>query len=137
MSRLNNAAQPSANNDAFINWSITEEEAMLNFLIVNKVEAGDGFNFTWSKVAAHLKPLRTEGGVKTAKKCKEKWGQVHYKFFYCQLYLLIITQLKKSFNAITHLKILLGLPYTKDKGCNVNASTEDAWERYVKVRMKE
>jgi hypothetical protein len=81
---LNNPAQPSTNDDVFVNWSITEEEAILNFLIMNKAEAGDGFNFkdsTWSKVAAHVKTLRTEGGVKTAKKCKEKWGQVHCKSF--------------------------------------------------------
>jgi hypothetical protein len=54
---------------------------MISFLATNKVEAGDGFNFkdtTWSKVADHLRPMRTEGGVKTAKKCKEKWGRVHF-----------------------------------------------------------
>ena len=81
---LNNPAQPAAKDDAFVNWSVAEEEAMLNFLIVNKAEAGDGFNFkdsTWSKVAAHVKPLRTEGGVKTGKKCKEKWGRVRCKSF--------------------------------------------------------
>ena len=41
---------------------------------------------------------------------------------------------QKKFNAITHLKILLGLPY--NKGCNVSANIEDAWERYVNVWLK-
>ena len=48
---------------------------MISFLITHKAEAGDGFHFkdtTWTKVADHLRPMRTEGGVKTAKKCREK-----------------------------------------------------------------
>jgi hypothetical protein len=78
---LNKPVQP-ANEDAPVQWFKPEEEAMISFLATHKAEAGDGFNFketTWSKVAAHLKPLRTEGGVKTAKKCKEKWGRVRGK----------------------------------------------------------
>ena len=76
---LNNPVQLPANNDAPVLWSMVEEKAMINFLIDHKAEAGGGFNFkdaTWSKVAEHLQPLRTEGGVKTGKKCKEKWGWV-------------------------------------------------------------
>jgi hypothetical protein len=79
---LNKPVQPSANGDAPVRWFKAEEEAMVSFLATHKAEAGDGFNFkeaTWSKVAAHLKPPRTEGGVKTAKKCTNKWGWVHGK----------------------------------------------------------
>ena len=55
--------------------------AVISFLIMHKVEAGDGFNFkdtTWSKVVDHLRPMRTEGEVKIANKCREKWGWVHF-----------------------------------------------------------
>jgi hypothetical protein len=58
---LNKPVQPSASEDAPVQWFKPEEEAMVSFLATHKAEAGDGFNFketTWSKVAAHLKPLR-------------------------------------------------------------------------------
>jgi hypothetical protein len=80
---LNNPAQPTntVNDDAPVSWNKTEEKELISFLVLHKSEAGDGFNFkdaTWSKVAEHLRPLRTEGGVKTGKKCKEKWGRVRH-----------------------------------------------------------
>jgi hypothetical protein len=67
---------------------------------------------------------------------QREMGTGALQIFSHQLYLLIITQLRKSFNAITHLKLLSGLPYTKDKGCGVTADTEETWERYVKVWLK-
>jgi hypothetical protein len=78
---LNNPTQPTntANDDASVSWNKAEEKEMISFLITHKAEAGDGFHFkdtTWSKVAERVRPLRTEGGVKTGKKCKEKWGRV-------------------------------------------------------------
>jgi hypothetical protein len=45
-------------------------------------------------------------------------------------------QLKETFNAITTLKNSMGLPYSKEKGCNINIQTEDTWETYVKVWLK-
>jgi hypothetical protein len=68
---LNNPVQLPAN-DAPVSWSLPEEKAMINYLIKHRAEAGDGFHFkdtSWSKVAEPLRPLRTEGGVKTGKKC--------------------------------------------------------------------
>ena len=65
--------------DAPVSWSLAEEKAMISFLVTHRAEAGDGYNFkesSWSKVADHLRPMRTEGGVKTGKKCKEKWTWV-------------------------------------------------------------
>jgi len=66
-------------NDVPVHWNLPEEKAMIDYLVEHKASAGDGFTFkdaTWTKVAEHLQPLRTEGGVKTGKKCKEKWGRV-------------------------------------------------------------
>jgi hypothetical protein len=75
---------PSVNSiDTPVKWSVDDETAMINYLIDNRSCAGDGANFKdtiWSGVAAALESQRTEGGVKTAKKCKEKWQRVSIKF---------------------------------------------------------
>ena len=69
-------------NDALVKWSLADETALINYLIENRSQAGDGSNFmdtVWSGIAPVLEAQRTEGGVKTAKKCKKKWGQVSLK----------------------------------------------------------
>ena len=74
---LNNPVQLP--DDGPASWNTAEENAMIDYLIEHKAEAGDGCHFkdtTWTKVAECLQSLRTEGGVKMAKKCKEKWGRV-------------------------------------------------------------
>src|ERR1700722_7319450 len=67
--------------DPFIkaDWSVEDETALIDFLITHKAEAGDGLNYkssTWTAAAAHMLPLTTKGGPKTADKCKTKWGRV-------------------------------------------------------------
>jgi hypothetical protein len=53
---------------------------MLIYLQDNwKASAGDGGNFksqVWTDVAEHMEKLRTVGGPKTAKACKNKWDAV-------------------------------------------------------------
>lgn len=69
----------SASVNNVVKWTTDNERVMIEYLIDNKAIAGDGLNFkdtVWNGVAAALEKQRTEGGVKTAKKCKEKWGQV-------------------------------------------------------------
>jgi Myb/SANT-like DNA-binding domain len=75
---LNNPVQLPAN-EGPVSWNPAEEKAMIDCLVEHKAEAGDGSHFkdtTWTKVAECLQSLRTDGGVKTPKKCKEKWGRV-------------------------------------------------------------
>ena len=67
--------------DSNVGWTLPEKQAMTSFLATHKAEAGNGFNFkdtTRSKVADHLRPMRTEGEVKIVNKCREKWGWVHF-----------------------------------------------------------
>ena len=75
---------PSVNSiDVPVKWSLDDEKVMINYLTDNRSCAGDGANFKgtiWSGIAAALEPQRMEGGVKTAKKCKEKWQWVSVKF---------------------------------------------------------
>ena len=74
---------PSVNsNDAPVKWSLKDETTLINYLIENRSYAGDGGTFKdtiWSGIVPTLEAQRTEGGVKTAKKCKEKWGWVSAK----------------------------------------------------------
>ena len=75
---------PSVNSiDVPVKWSLDDKKVIINYLIDNRSCAGDGANFKdtiWSGVAAALEPRRMEGGVKTVKKCKEKWQRVSVKF---------------------------------------------------------
>ena len=69
--------------DILVKWSLDDKKVIINYLIDNRSCAGDGANFKdtiWSGVAAALEPRRMEGGVKTVKKCKEKWQRVSVKF---------------------------------------------------------
>jgi hypothetical protein len=74
---------PSVNsNYTLVKWNLADETTLINYLIENRSQAGDGGNFedtVWSGIAPVLEAQRTEGGVKTAKKCKEKWGRVSLK----------------------------------------------------------
>jgi hypothetical protein len=70
-------------NEPPVKWSVDDEKAMIQYLVDNKALAGDGTNYkdtVWNGVAALLETQRTEGGVKTAKKCREKWGRVSASF---------------------------------------------------------
>jgi hypothetical protein len=77
---LNNPVQLL--DDGPASWNTAEENAMIDYLVEHKAEAGDGCHFkdtTWTKVAECLQSLRTEGGVKTAKKCKESSNTCHLR----------------------------------------------------------
>jgi hypothetical protein len=62
-----------------IHWTIEDENAFVDYLIAHKAEGGIGMNFkpsVWT-AAAHMQPLMTKGGQKSAEKCKAKWSRVH------------------------------------------------------------
>ena len=72
-----------ASSEIPLKWSVDNEKTLIQYLIDKKAHAGDGKNFKdtiWNGVSALLETTRAEGGVKTAKKCKEKWGWVSSKF---------------------------------------------------------
>jgi hypothetical protein len=71
-------------------WTAPEELVLIDFLVANKVEAGDGTNFkapTFQKAAKHLAPLYKCGAPKNVKSCSNKFCAVHYplKLFYFHL----------------------------------------------------
>ena len=60
-------------------WTTADETALIQFLIEHSAEAGNGFNFktkTFSAASLVLNAMRTKGGTKTGKVCKNKWTQV-------------------------------------------------------------
>jgi hypothetical protein len=60
-------------------WSVTDEEELVNFLIDRQAEAGDSATFkpvVWNAAALHLEQFRTKGGPKTANSCSTKWTRV-------------------------------------------------------------
>jgi len=59
------------------NWDEGDEEVLIEFLKGSLGAAGDGANFKltiWTAAAEHMVPFTTEGGVKTAKACKNKFS---------------------------------------------------------------
>lgn len=80
MASLDNTVLPVVNdNDTQVRWTTEDEKAMIEYLVNNKIHAGDSCNFKdtiWNEVAALLEARRIEGGVKTVKKCKGKWQRV-------------------------------------------------------------
>lgn len=70
---------PSEEGPLQVQWTAKDEETMIEHLIEHKALAGDGLNYkdtVWTAVVAALELQREEGGIKTAKKCREKWAQV-------------------------------------------------------------
>ena len=60
-------------------WTSAEETALVEFLVENRSEAGDGGNFkspTFQQAVAHIAPLLKEGPVKTVKSARNKWTAV-------------------------------------------------------------
>jgi hypothetical protein len=71
-------------------WSVEDETALIDFLIIHKAQAGDGLGYkpsVWTAAAAHMLPLTTKGGPKAPDKCKAKWGRV--RAYYLIIYLLL------------------------------------------------
>jgi hypothetical protein len=60
-------------------WDEGDEEVLIDFLRGSLSAAGDGINFkqaTWNAVAEHMAPFTTQGGVKSANACKNKFSRV-------------------------------------------------------------
>ena len=61
---------------ACASWDEGNAQVLIQFLQGSLAMAGDGINFkqaTWNAVAEHMVPFTTEGGMKTAKVCKNKF----------------------------------------------------------------
>lgn len=71
-----------------LSWDEGDEEVLIKFIQGSIAIAGDGINFkqaTWNAVAAHMAPFTTQGGVKMANACKNKFSQAFTFFFFLSL----------------------------------------------------
>jgi hypothetical protein len=62
-------------------WTPREETALVDFLVENKAEAGDGGNFknvTFQRAVLSLAPLHERGAPKTVKSCQNKYATVSF-----------------------------------------------------------
>jgi hypothetical protein len=74
------AGEAKADGETRALWSTEDETELLLFLIEHLAEAGDRSNFktsTFKAASLVLDKMRTKGGPKTAKVCKNKWMSVH------------------------------------------------------------
>jgi Myb/SANT-like DNA-binding domain len=75
---------PSTSGPGAVQWTVGEEEILIDFLVTHKAEAGDGLNFKasfWTAAAEHMQPHTKKGGKKTADKCRSKWNRVSLKAY--------------------------------------------------------
>jgi hypothetical protein len=65
-------------------WTSAEEAALVDYLVDNRAEAGDGGSFkipTFQQALPHLTHLHKSGPIKTAKICKNKYNVVCFLAF--------------------------------------------------------
>jgi len=65
-------------------WTLAEETALVDFLVDNKAEAGDGGNFkkaTFQRAMTSIAHLHERGAPKTVKSCQNKWASVSFQIF--------------------------------------------------------
>ena len=77
--KVNPAGAAKADGETRALWSTEDETELLLFLIEHLAEAGDGSNFktsTFKAASLVLDKMRTKGGLKMAKVCKNKWMSV-------------------------------------------------------------
>jgi hypothetical protein len=62
-------------------WTPAEEIVLLDFLVDNKAEAGNGGNFrktTFQRASESISHLCQRGAVKNVKSCQNKWAMVSF-----------------------------------------------------------
>ncbi|KAF8584371.1 hypothetical protein K439DRAFT_1282434, partial [Ramaria rubella] len=98
-------------------WGNGSLEALVNFLVEHKAEAGDGGNFpetVFTQAAQMLLPFYVRGAVKTAKACKQKWAQV------------------KQYAMVTLIKGASGFPWDDELGVNLPCN-DGMWTTFIAV----
>ncbi|KAJ7789819.1 hypothetical protein B0H14DRAFT_3502547 [Mycena olivaceomarginata] len=105
-------------------WLPAEGHALLDHLLLPEVKAkaGDGGNFLaaiWTEAAVILAPNVTRGAPKTAKVCKNKYGQF-----------------RATLKIVEHVAGNSGWHWSDENGANIDATTKSTWDDYVKAHPK-
>ena len=138
-SRQADAALPLSKPNAKENAAWTDQDvvALLDILIRNMASAGDGGNFKMSvfnSASAELNKVITRGGHKTGKSCQNKYKSVRLLWlFYSFLLICFILQLRKTLEAILHIKYQAsGFTWDDERGADIDIASDAAWTTYVK-----
>jgi hypothetical protein len=120
-------------------WTEDDEDGFVAFLGDEKIQGkrGDGGSFkpaVWTAAAEHMKQFTTKGGVKTADACKSKWTRVRrsYSLLFNKLSNRFF-KLRTAYKVVEALKATTGLPWSDQKGLNIQHDTEDTFNKLVKV----
>ncbi|KAF8585421.1 hypothetical protein K439DRAFT_1231579, partial [Ramaria rubella] len=96
-------------------WGNSSLQALVNFLVEHKAEAGDGGNLpetVFNQAAQMLVPFYVRGAVKTAKACKQKWVRV------------------KQYTMVTLIKGVSGLPWDDELGVDL-PHNDGMWTTFI------
>ncbi|KAF5309877.1 hypothetical protein D9619_010561 [Psilocybe cf. subviscida] len=100
-------------------WTPKEEQALLEFFVEHKSEAGDGGNFkqaTFRQAALHLAPLHVRGTRKVGKNCANKYS------YFRQLYCIVVA-----------IQAISGWVWDDETGASINPGTASSWDDYVQA----
>jgi hypothetical protein len=113
-------------------WSEEEVGTYLRFLFNHCSEMGDGSNFkkkTFSAAAEHMEQSgRASGGEKDWEACRSKWQKVCV--FQCSL--LIMLQVKKTYEVIGDIKAHTGWTWSNETGASITVLNSDSWANFLK-----
>ncbi|KAF8151322.1 hypothetical protein B0H34DRAFT_810484 [Crassisporium funariophilum] len=99
-------------------WISAEETSLVDFLLDNKLEAGDGGYFkttTYRRAVTHIAPLHERCIVKTVKACRNKWCA------FCKIYKII-----RAIQSVS------GWVWDDKTGATITADSSSSWDHYVK-----
>ncbi|KJA25659.1 hypothetical protein HYPSUDRAFT_134332 [Hypholoma sublateritium FD-334 SS-4] len=98
-------------------WTLAEEATLLDFLVENKAEAGDGGNFKqvmFQQAIESIKPLFKCRASKTMKSCQNKWAMF-----------------RKIYRVICAIKTVSGWVWDDETGASINPNMASSWDDYV------
>jgi hypothetical protein len=99
-------------------WTPAEETALVDFLVDNRADAGDGGNFkkaTFQKASNHLAPLLGSGAAKGVKSCQNKWAAF-----------------RRLYKVIRAIQEVSGWHWDDQTGASITSATSSSWDDYVK-----
>jgi len=120
-------------------WTPREEAALVDFLVENKAEAGDGGNFknvTFQRAALSIAPLHERGALKTVKSCQNKYAAVSLLISFLSYLDYRIAEQKIKFRKvyciICAIQLVSGWAWDDGTGASITVDSASSWEDYVK-----
>jgi len=118
-------------------WSLADEDALLDYLWDHRAEAGEGMSFkgpTLTAAATKVQVTTMRGGPKTAASCKNKWGKVRNSVVSdLSGSDMAVNQFKELYLIVCDIKAQSGFTWSDEKGADIGPESVSVWDAYVKV----